>query len=113
MPNKVIKKYSKKSNKSTSTVDKIWKDTEKKISKQYPDIKKGSSKYYALVNSVVRKRLKLEDIEEESQASTTTTTANIGAGMSGAYPKRMLAPSKKEIKTDDLNRKKVLKSFKG
>lgn len=113
MPNKLIKSYSKQSNKSTPAIERIWKETEKQVKKQYKDIKKGSSKYYALVNSIVRKKLKLESMEEESQATTTTTTANIGSGMSGAYAKRMLAPSKAEIKADELNRKKVLKSFKG
>ena len=112
MPNKVLKSYAKQANKSPATVEKIWKATEKEISKRYPKVKKGSARYYSLVNAVVRKKIKLEDIEEESQAAVTTTSANIGAGMSGAYPRRMLAPSKAEIKADDIHNKKVLKSFK-
>lgn len=109
MPNKLVKSYAKKSKKSPSSVEKKWDQAKAQVNKEYPKIKKDSGRYYALVNAITRKMLKIEDVEEE--ASTTTTTANIGAGMSGAYKKRMLAPSKKDIKSDDLHNKKVLKSF--
>ena len=112
MPSKLVKSYAKQTKKSSEAIERTWKATEKQVSKQYPKVKKGSAKYYSLVNAIVRKKLKMESIEEESQASTTTTSANIGAGMGGAYAKRMLAPSKAEVKSDDIHNKKVLKSFK-
>lgn len=109
MPNNIVKSYAKKTKKKTKTVEKMWDDTVKEVSEKYPELESGSSNFYAMVNSILKKKLKLDEIEEE--ATTTTTSANIGAGMSGSYARRVGMPSKEEVDRDDKYNKAILQRF--
>lgn len=69
MPSNIIKSFSDKTGKSISDVEKMWKDSEDIVSKDYKDISKGSDKYYSLVTGILKNMLQLED-----EASITTTS---------------------------------------
>jgi hypothetical protein len=58
MPNSTIKAFAKKSGKSEEEVEKIWKETEIEIKNQFK-YKQGA--YWAVVNSTVQKKLKIEE----------------------------------------------------
>lgn len=85
MPLTVVKSYASKSGKSEKEIEDLWKDTESVVRKTYPKIDDKSDNFYKIVNAVVQKRLKIENV----QASTTTTDANVGDGQSGQYAQRM------------------------
>jgi hypothetical protein len=69
MPNAgIIQSFIKQSGKKKEEVERLWRDTEKIIKKQYPD--KKDDDFYRLVVGVLKKRL---GIAEEDAAITTTS----------------------------------------
>jgi hypothetical protein len=58
MPNKLVKSYAEQTGKSVEAVEKIWDETKKEAKSQF---KNETPRFYAYVNSVVRKKLKLEE----------------------------------------------------
>jgi hypothetical protein len=58
MPNAVVKSYAEKTGKSAEHVEHWWKDAEKEAAKKF---KKGSSRYWAYVNGIVKRRAGLND----------------------------------------------------
>jgi len=59
MPNKLIKNYALKADKSISKVEKLWDEAKKSADKTFDGMK--GPKYWAYVNTIVRKRLQLSE----------------------------------------------------
>lgn len=58
MPNNVVKSYAEKSGKTVAEVEALWKEVEQGCEGKFD---KKDDSYYAHVNSIVKKRLKLKE----------------------------------------------------
>jgi hypothetical protein len=58
MPAAIIKSFAKKSGKSEEEVEKLWKQTQEDVKNQF---KYKTGAYWAYVNSIVQKKLKIEE----------------------------------------------------
>jgi hypothetical protein len=85
MPANIVKTLADKSGESIERVEELW-DKAKLIVKKEYNITKESDKFYALVVGILKKMLK---INEESDASTTTTSVGLNPGGSGEHKKYM------------------------
>lgn len=63
MPSNVIKSYAKKAGKSTASVESAWEKAKKAASKTY-DPKKEPEAYWGTVNKITKRKLKLDEAEE-------------------------------------------------
>ena len=64
MPAPIIKKYADETGKSESEVERLWKETEKLVNDQYPNVEKESDRWYALRVGILKTMLKIDQKEE-------------------------------------------------
>jgi hypothetical protein len=57
MPKEMIKKFADKVGKSEEEVEKLYSQAKSLVKKEYPDVKEGDDKYYALVVGILKKSL--------------------------------------------------------
>lgn len=65
MPSSIVTSFAEKSGKSVSAVEKLWDEIKSDVKKNYPDVSEDSDRFYKLVTGILKKRLKLENIEED------------------------------------------------
>lgn len=75
MPNALVKSYAKKTSKSIKKIEAIWDEAKKAADKAF-DNKKGP-RYWAYVNGIVRKRLKLEESVSFKEYVDLTTPSEL------------------------------------
>lgn len=61
MPAELVKSFAKKVGKSTKEVEKLWDKAKAIVAKEYPDVEKDTSQYYALVVGVLKKMVGLKE----------------------------------------------------
>jgi hypothetical protein len=61
MPSNIVKTFAEKSGKSTDEVEKLWNKAKGVVSKGYPNVKKESDKWYALVTGTLKQMVGLKE----------------------------------------------------
>ena len=79
MPNNIIKSYAEKTGKSISDVESLWNKAEEIAIEK--GLEKGSDDFYAMVNGILKKMLK---IDEEFAAGVASVGLASGAPEGGA-----------------------------
>lgn len=66
MPAALVKSFAKKTGKTVAAVEKIWDEIKAGMKDSYPDVKESNPRYYQIVTGILKKRLKLENVEEST-----------------------------------------------
>lgn len=61
MPTPMIKSFSEKSGKSEKEVEVLYAKANKIAKQEYPDVKEGDDKYYAIVTGILKKMLSIKE----------------------------------------------------
>lgn len=80
MPSNIVKSFAEKTGKSESEVERLWNIAKDEVGKK--GIPEDSDRYYKIVTGILKRMLK---IDEESSPTITTTSVEVGSGMSGEF----------------------------